>query len=533
MSLLRIRGLTISYAGNKQNVVNDLSFDVEAAESVGIVGESGAGKSQTALAIMGLLPANARIQGSIQIAGTEMVGATAQTLRKLRARKVSMIFQDPATALNPYLKIGVQLRRILLEHRLVSRQASRGKCIEMLERVGLPEPQQQYHAFVHQLSGGMRQRALIAAALIGEPQLIIADEPTTALDVTVQAQILQLLEELRHDSNTALLLITHDLGVINQSCNRLLVMDKGGLIEQGECREVLAHPVQPYTVRIIGAVSRIDAPGPPLRSAAPDKVPALEVSKLCVSYRDQWRDSGAYSETEAVQSVDLFVDAGESLAIVGESGSGKTSLARSVAGLVPASSGTVSLYGESLPWPVEARSPGLRRQLQMVFQDPQSSLNPAMRVGRIIAEPLAVHARQKTAMEVQQTVKRMMERVGLSQELMARYPHELSGGQAQRVAIARALVTEPAVLICDEAFSALDGTVRRDIIALLQAEQARSQLSLIMITHDLGVVREVCDRVIVMYKGRVCETANNEDLFSNPQHPYTKALLAAVPGLPR
>ncbi len=531
MSLLKVRGLTISYAGCAEAAVRHLSFDIESAESVGIVGESGAGKSQTALAIMGLLPANARVDGSIQIAGTEIVGATSATLRQLRAHKVSMIFQDPAAALNPYVKIGDQLRRILLEHRLVSRQKSRQKCIEMLDRVGLPEPQLQYHTFPHQLSGGMRQRALIAAALIGEPELIVADEPTTALDVTVQAQILELLRDLKRESNTALLMITHDLGVIAQSCRRMLVMDKGRLIEKGECKEVFARPAHPYTAKIIAAVSRIDAPGPVARSVSTSAKPVLEVRELCVSFRDRRRGRGAHCEFEAVRSLDMSVDAGETLAIVGESGSGKTSLARSIAGLLPGKSGSVTFFGESLPWRVEARSKALRRQLQMVFQDPLSSLNPAMRIGRIIAEPLVVHSRLRDAVALRQAVAAMLDRVGLDKKLSERYPHELSGGQAQRVAIARALVVQPGVLICDEAFAALDGTVRRDIIALLKAEQERSQLSLIMITHDLGVVREVCDRVIVMREGKVCESADNEQIFSNPQHPYTKALLASVPSL--
>lgn len=529
MSLLEVRGLGISYAGCAEAAVQDLSFDVEVAESVGIVGESGAGKSQTALSILGLLPANARVEGSIQLAGVEVVGASATTLRELRARKVSMIFQDPATALNPYVKVGEQLRYILLEHGLVSRGKARQKSIEMLDRVGLPEPQLQYHAFPHQLSGGMRQRALIAAALIGEPELIVADEPTTALDVTVQAQILQLLRDLRRESNTALLLITHDLGVIAQSCRRILVMDQGRLIETGNCGAVLKHPEQLKTAKIIAAVSRIDAPPPAARSVSKDAGPVLEVHGLCVSFRDRRR--GANREFVAVRALDLQVYPGETLAIVGESGSGKTSLARSIAGLLPGKSGSVSFFGKRLPLRVEARSQSLRRQLQMVFQDPLSSLNPAMRVGRIVAEPLLVHSRSMTAAAIQSRVAEMLEKVGLDPACRERYPHELSGGQAQRVAIARVLVMAPAVLICDEAFAALDGTVRRDIITLLKAEQKRSQLALIIITHDLGVVREVCDRVIVMRAGEVCEAADNEQLFANPQHEYTKSLLAAVPAL--
>jgi peptide/nickel transport system ATP-binding protein len=527
MSVLDVSKLTISYAGSNEDAVHDLSFSVGAAESVGIVGESGAGKSQTALAIMGLLPANAQTSGSIRIGDTEVIGAAPATLRKLRARKVSMIFQDPTTALNPYTRVGNQLKRILLEHSIVSRTQVRDKCVEMLERVGLPEPHLQYHAFPHQLSGGMRQRVLIAAALIGEPDLIVADEATTALDVTVQAQILHLLQELQSNFNTALLIITHDLGVIAQSCQRLLVMEKGRMLEQGECRAVLRRPAHPHTAKLISAVSRIDAPAPQTRQATPNEKPLLEVHQLSLGYADRRRGRGG--EFIAVQEFDMSLAAGETIAVVGESGSGKTSLARSIAGLLPGKTGWVSFRGEKLPWRVERRSRALRRQLQMVFQDPVSSLNPAMRIGRIIAEPLAVHPRVTDHGDVHRAVADMLERVGLDTGLLERYPHELSGGQAQRVAIARALMTEPGVLICDEALAALDGTVRREIIALLQAEQQRSQLSLIMITHDLGVVREMSDYVIVMRKGQVREAGSNEQIFANPQDEYTRALLAAVP----
>ena len=527
MSLLKVSGLTVSYPGSDAAAVRDLSFSVNDSESVGIVGESGAGKSQTALAIMGLLPANAEVAGSIVLAGSEVVGAKAATLRKLRARKVSMIFQDPATALNPYVKVGDQLKYILLEHKLVAKKAVKQKCIDMLDRVGLPEPQLQYHAYPHQLSGGMRQRALIAAALISEPDLIVADEATTALDVTVQAQILTLLRELREEFNTALLMITHDLAVISQNCERLLVMDHGHLVEEGNCREIFSKPAHPHTARLLAAVSRIDGPAPALRSTTEALPAVLSVEQLGVRFRDRRR--GASGEFVAVQPLDLSIGAGESLAIVGESGSGKTSLARAITGLLPRTRGTVTFLGEQIPRRVEDRPKAVRRRLQMVFQEPLSSLNPAMRVGRIIAEPIAIHRPTADSQEVAKLVADMLGRVGLDQALCERYPHELSGGQAQRVAIARALVPEPRVLICDEALSALDGTVRREIIALLKAEQERSQLSLMIITHDLGVVREICDRVIVMHEGEVCEQGSNEDIFSGAQHPYTKALLAAVP----
>lgn len=524
MSLLTVSGLTVSYPDSDDAAVRDLSFAIERAESVGIVGESGAGKSQTALAILGLLPSNAIVSGNIRLAGHEVVGASPATLRKVRSRKVSMIFQDPATALNPYIRVGHQLKAIVLEHGLVARKDARQAAIEMLERVQLPDPRRQYQAYPHQLSGGMRQRVLIAAALIGEPDLIVADEPTTALDVTVQAQILTLLTGLRRESNTALLMITHDLAVISQNCERVLVMDQGRLVEEGVCKEVFGKPSHPHTATLLAAVSRIDAAPPKGRSTGPAEA-ILEVKNLGVSFRGR-RHTGNFV---AVQPMDLTIASGESLAIVGESGSGKTSLARAIAGLLPGTSGTVIFRGEPLAARVEARPRSRRRRLQMVFQEPLSSLNPAMRVGQIIAEPLTVHSMAVDSATVRRRVTDMLARVGLDQNLLNRYPHELSGGQAQRVAIARALMPEPALLICDEALSALDGTVRREIIALLKAEQQQSQLSLMIITHDLGVVREICDRVIVMQEGAVCERGSNEDIFSRASHPYTRALLAAVP----
>jgi peptide/nickel transport system ATP-binding protein len=524
MSLLTVNGLTVAYPNSKNPAVQDLSFEIEAGEGFGIVGESGAGKSQTALAIMGLLPGNALVKGSITLAGKEIVGASSRTLQKVRARNISMIFQDPATALNPYVKVGHQLKAILLEHGLVARKDARQKCIEMLERVELPDPQRQYHAYPHQLSGGMRQRVLIAAALVGEPDLIVADEPTTALDVTVQAQILNLLTELRHKSNTALLMITHDLALISQNCERVLVMDHGQLVEEGRCDAVFSKPAHPHTARLLASVSRIDAAAPE-RGTTEDSKPVLEVSQLGVTFRSRRRGE----RFVAVQPLDLSIAAGESLAIVGESGSGKTSLARAIAGLLPDTSGTVTFLGKVLPSQVEARSRTMRRQLRMVFQEPLSSLNPAMRVDQIIAEPLTVHSKAKDAVAITSQVSDMLRRVGLRQRLANRYPHELSGGQAQRVAIARALILDPGLLICDEALSALDGTVRREIIALLKTEQQRTQLSLLIITHDLGVAREICDQIIVMHEGKVCEQGSNEAIFSRAEHPYTKALLAAVP----
>jgi len=525
MSLLQVQDLTIAYDSSEAPAVAGISFDVDAGEAVGLVGESGAGKSQTALALMGLLPGNAQTSGSITIDGTQIVGAGGKTLQALRARKISMVFQDPATALNPYVRIGDQLKLILKHHNLVERRKVRSRCIELLERVGLPDPERQYRSYPHQLSGGMRQRALIAAALIGEPALLIADEPTTALDVTAQAQILELLKTLRSELNLALLLITHDLGVIFNSCDRLLVMDHGRIIEDGECRAVLARPQQEHTARLVKAVP--DFSKHSARTEVKGGRRLLSIDELTVRFADRRR--GEHGSVVAVESVSIDVMQGETLAIVGESGSGKTSFARSVAGLLPGQQGSVRLGDGTLAWRTEARDKSVRRDLQMVFQDPVASLNPSMSVQRIIAEPLGVHCAELNPSQVREKVGKMLERVGLHAELAARLPHELSGGQAQRVAIARALIAGPRLLICDEALAALDGTVRGEILELLAAEKIRGDMTMIVITHDLGVVHEIADRVAVMYRGKICEVATREQIFNNPQQEYTRALLAAVP----
>ena len=526
MSLLEVNELSIRYADSAQPVVNDLSFVIEAGQSLGIVGESGAGKTQTAMAVMGLLPANAKISGSIRFAGQEFLGAAADVLNRYRACRIAMVFQDPGTALNPYVRIGDQLRRILLEHKICKPAEARERTLAMLHRVGLPDAERQYRVFPHQLSGGMRQRAMIGAALIGEPDLLVADEPTTALDVTVQAQILGLLRELRSQSKTALILITHDLGVVAENCDQMLMMDNGSLLEEGTTQEIFSAPANERTARLIAASPRLDitAKISPLPGGA---APIIQVDDASVSFRER-RGSGT-GQLEAVRHLSLKLMPGETVAIVGESGSGKTSLARAIVGLIPLRSGTVSYAGKRLPDRVQARPNAIRRRLQMVFQDPLTSLNPAMRVAEIVAEPIGIHEPQRNKARREQEVNDMLQHVGLGIELRERFPHELSGGQAQRVAIARALVVRPEVLICDEAVAALDGTIQSDILHLLQAEQADSGLAIIFITHDLSVVRQISHRVLVLYMGRVCEVSTNEQLFKRPQHPYTKAMISSVP----
>ena len=526
MSLLQIDRLTVSYSDSPEPAVNSLSFSIERGEAVGVVGESGSGKTQTAMAIMGLLPANAAIGGSIRFAGEELLGAPQAVLNRYRACRVAMVFQDPSAALNPYVRIGKQLKRILIEHKLCSGAEARRRTLEMLKKVGLPDPERQYRAFPHELSGGMRQRAMIGASLLGEPDLLVADEPTTALDVTVQAQILRLIRDLHAETDSALILITHDLGVVAGNCERVLVMDKGQLVEEGPTRDIFRAPASERTKALLSAAPRIDSAvmATPLPAEAKT---VLEIDGVAVSFRE--RHSAWGESLNAVKPMSLCLSEGETVAVVGESGSGKTSLVRAILGLLPADAGSVTFLGKTLPATVGARANSTRRQLQMVFQDPLASLNPAMSIREIIAEPLRIHAAAKSKVARNDEVLKMLGFVGLDQALAGRYPHELSGGQAQRVAIARALILKPKVLICDEAVAALDGTVQNEVLKLLQIEQQESGLSVIFITHDLAVVRQISHRVLVMYMGRLCEIAENETLFRQPRHPYSKALLNSVP----
>ncbi len=527
MTLLAVEDLRIQYPGAARPAVDGVNLALGAGDALGLVGESGSGKSQTALAIMGLLPRTARVTGSVRFDGCELLGKSDRVLNRFRARRIAIVFQDPQQSLNPYLTIGQQLGRVLREHRIVARARLKEAAIGLLARVELPEPERLLASFPHQLSGGMRQRAMIALALAAEPAVLIADEPTTALDVTVQAQILALLRRLRRDSGIALLLITHDLGVIAQNSEQMLVMQDGRVLERGPTRAVFRAPVHPHTRKLLAAAPRLDAPvdlvAPPAGAAGP----LLEVDKLRVSFGAAGgrRQPGLV----AVDDVSLSLGEGETLAVVGESGSGKTTLARAIAGLVPPDAGSIRLRGRPLPARVQARAPEIRRDLQMVFQDPVGSLNPAMKVEAVLAEPLRVHFPRLQRAQRDGSIRRLLERTGLPGELLGRYPHELSGGQAQRVALARALAPEPGVLVCDEAVAALDGTVRAEVLELLRREQARTGLALIFITHDLGVVREISHRVLVMRRGQVCEEAGNPAIFDAPAHPYTRALLAAVP----
>jgi len=517
MSLLEVNDLTVRYGDSA--VVDSVSFVVSRGESVGIVGESGSGKSQTALSILGLLPGNATVTGSIRFDGQELADKTDKQLDAIRAMSIGIVFQDPMQALNPYLRVGQQLRQILLQHELANGAEADEKVKKMLGRVGLPDPERQFHAFPHELSGGMRQRVMIASAIICEPDLLIADEPTTALDVTVQAQILDLLEELRDD--TALLLITHDLGIVAGRCERLLVFDGGRLVESGATTSIFSSPENAHTEKLLAAALRTDSGE--IRASANGKT-VLGVDNASVSYRDKSKE-----RLVAVTDVSLSLREAETLAIVGESGSGKSSLVRGWLGLIPMRAGRGVYAGEALEGPVQFRSAAQRRDLQLIFQDPASALNPQMRVQTIVGEPLLVHEPAMSADARNESVASILNKVGLDESYLRRFPHQLSGGQAQRVAIARALILEPRILICDEAVAALDGSVREQVLELLNDVQRDTGLSIIFISHDLAVVRSVSHRVAVMYLGQLVEVAETASLFSRPRHPYTRALIDASP----
>ncbi|MGI9222416.1 MAG: dipeptide ABC transporter ATP-binding protein [Woeseiaceae bacterium] len=517
MSLLQVDRLHVRYGDT--NAVSGISFDIQRGESVGLVGESGSGKSQTALAILGLLPASADFGGAVRFEGKDILGSPEAELNRLRAVRMAMVFQDPAQALNPYVKIGRQISHILAAHNIAHGREADVRVVDMLGRVGLPDPERQFDAFPHQLSGGMRQRAMIASALIAEPSLLIADEPSTALDVTVQAQILELLEEIRDD--TALLLITHDLGIVAGRCERMLVLERGKIVESGKTATVFSGPQHEHTRELLAAAPRLD------RGVVRTPVTGEEmfaINSAEVSYAEPGK-----GQLYAVQQLSVAVKKGETVAIVGESGSGKSSLVRAALGLVPLRGGNVVFAGATLGNNLKSRSAAVRRDLQLVFQDPVASLNPQMTVQAIVSEPLLVHESRMSGNERHGLVGSILQKVGLDESFLARYPHQLSGGQAQRVAIARALVLQPKVLVCDEAVAALDGSVRKQILQLLAEEQRDSGLSILFITHDLAVARSISHRVLVMYLGRLVELANSEDLFVRARHPYTSALLKAVP----
>ncbi|MET9857603.1 ABC transporter ATP-binding protein [Streptomyces sp. NPDC006450] len=542
-ALVEVAGLTVDFPvgrpGEYVRAVDGVSFTLEPGRALGVVGESGSGKSTVAAALLGLHHGTgARLGGTVRVGGTDVGAASPAELRELRGAVAAMVFQDPLSSLDPYYAIGDQIAEVYRVHAPVTRRAARARAVEVLDRVGIPDAVRRSRARPHEFSGGMRQRALIAMALACEPKLLIADEPTTALDVTVQAQILDLLHGLREERGLGLLLVTHDVGVAAENVDAVLVMRDGGVVERGAVGPVLAAPADPYTAALLAAVPRLDA----VRVPRPGAVRALPVS---ASHTPAGPDAAgpdaagleppvveAFSlrkefgrgkrRVEAVGGVSVMVRGGETLGIVGESGSGKSTLGRMLVGLLEPSSGQVRRDG--------VESAGVVPGVQMVFQDPVSSLNPRRSIGESIADPLRA-AGEKDQRVIRARVGELLLRVGLEEAHYDRYPHEFSGGQRQRVGIARALAPRPRLIVCDEPVSALDVTTQAQVTALLAELQRELGIALVFIAHDLAVVRQVSDRVAVMRGGVIVEEGPVDEVYDRPAHAYTRELLAAVPSL--
>lgn len=557
--LLEVRDLRVNFGAHE--AVRGVSFDIAAGETLALVGESGSGKSATALSLMQLVPEPGRVTGSVRFEGRELFGLPPKAVRELRGRQISMIFQEPMTSLNPVLSVGEQIVETLRQHESISRHAARARTVELLDLVRIPEPQRRFDDYPHELSGGQRQRVMIAIAVACRPRLLIADEPTTALDVTIQARILELLDTLRRELSMSLLLITHDLGVVADHADRVAVMLAGRKIEEAPTPDLFAHPSHVYTqgllsaslnladdlhyrawslpeIRRTAAIDSSDVDGsfvvvPRARhertasndAAAAGGTPLLAVRDLYVTY-PQRRGAPAL---HAVDGVSLDIGRGETVGLVGESGCGKSTLSRAIMRLVPAASGSISLEDTELVTLGERALRPLRRKVQMVFQDPYASLNPRRTVGDILETVLAVNG-VGDAIERRVRVHASLDRVGLPAATHARFPHQFSGGQRQRIGIARALVLEPALLICDEPVSALDVSIQAQILNLLVELKRELGLAMLFISHDLSVVRYIADRVHVMQQGKIVETGGHEDIWRAPQHPYTRMLLAAIPG---
>ncbi|WUI02741.1 ABC transporter ATP-binding protein [Spirillospora sp. NBC_00431] len=514
---LRVRDLRVRFGGFE--AVRGVSFDLAAGRALGVVGESGSGKSTLAMSLL-RLNRGARVTGEIVAGGTDVLAAPEAELRRLRGGGIAMVFQDPLSSLDPYLRVGDQIAEVYRVHTGATRKAARAKAVEVLDRVGVPDAARRARAYPHEFSGGMRQRALIAMALALEPPILVADEPTTALDVTVQAQILALLNDLRADTGMALLLVSHDFGVIAGSVDEVLVMRDGQAVEHGPVDAVLREPQAAHTRELLAAVPRLDTPR--ARKSAPGE-PLLRVTDL---RRDFVSGTPPRRRTvSAVDGVTFDVRRGETLGIVGESGSGKTTLARLLVRLLEPTSGGVAFDGHDLAGMPERRLRPLRRDLQMIFQDPGASLNPRRTVGESIAGPLRIHGEAAPAA----TARALMERVGLDPARYGDHPHEFSGGQRQRIGIARALALRPRLLVCDEPVTSLDVSTQAQVLELLADLQAEFDLTMVFVSHDLAVVRQVSDRVAVMRDGEIVELGATDAVFDTPRHPYTKALLSAVP----
>ena len=533
MSLLKVENLRVHFHTRNGIIraVDGVGFDLEKGETLGIVGESGSGKSVACLSLLGLLPTPpARIEsGNALFDGVDLLQASETEMRAIRGNRISMIFQDPMTSLNPYLTIETQLIEPLKIHMRLTRKAARDRAITMLEEVGIPEPGRRLKNYPHEFSGGMRQRVMIAMALSTEPDILIADEPTTALDVTIQAQILELIKNLQRKYGIATIFVTHDLGLISGIADYILVMHEGIAVEEGDANEIFHHTKHPYTKKLIQSTPHTSKPTrPPISYSAGDR-PFLKLENIKVTFPIYagalfW---GKKLEFTAVDEVSLDLRKGEILGLVGESGSGKSTLARSIVRLVRTSGGDITL-GDLVLTDLEGRKlNNARKEFQMIFQDPYASLNPRMTVYDCLSE--ALQRREKISKDaILSEVLRLMQDVNLLPEYIRKYPHEFSGGQRQRIAIARALALQPTLIIADEPVSALDVTVQAQILDLLLEINQKYHTSMIFISHDLSVIRYIADRTAVMYRGKLVELNDTETVFNHPEHPYTQTLLSAL-----
>ena len=545
-TILKVKDLTVRFwVGDEWfTAVEDMSYELKAGEVLAIVGESGSGKTQSSMSLLGLLPPTGRATGSADLKGTELVGMSIQELREIRGNEISVIFQEPMTALNPVYTVGFQIVETLRTHYLMNPAAAKARAIELMRLVEIPEPEDSFNKYPHQLSGGQRQRIMIAQALACEPKLLIADEPTTALDVTVQAEILKLMRELRERVSAGIILITHDMGVVADMADRIIVMKDGRVVESGTSRQIFKDPQHPYTQQLLASVPHlaehveddelsgrpntvVETEGHPVplsESRNPDHEPALLMEDVAIVYPKH----GRRPEFRAAEHINMRIEQGEVLGLVGESGSGKTTVGRAAVALLPVREGRLSVAGFDITNKSVKELKPFRKTVGIVFQDPGSSLNPRLPVGESIGEPLLLHEGLKGA-ALSKKVEDLLDSVHLPRSMRNRYPHELSGGQRQRIGIARALALNPKLLIADEPTSALDVSVQARVLKLFKELQEQYGFACLFISHDLAVVEQVSSRIAVMHRGHLVEVGDTLDIVTRPQHPYTQRLLSAVP----
>ncbi|MDR1710566.1 MAG: ABC transporter ATP-binding protein [Propionibacteriaceae bacterium] len=542
--ILEVRDLEVNFWVNGEwfTAAEHIDYDLRAGEVLAIVGESGSGKTQSSMSLIGLLPPNGRATGSAKLKGIELIGLSGRELREIRGNEIAVIFQEPMTALNPVYTVGFQIAETLRTHYVMAPADAKRRALQLMDLVEIPDPADSYDKFPHQLSGGQRQRIMIAQSLACDPKMLIADEPTTALDVTVQAEILKLMRELRERVDAAIILITHDMGVVADMADRIIVMKDGQVVEHGSAEEIFHNPQHPYTQALLAAVPHLgtalsddnpalkvslvarDEEPVPLAPGDPGATPALLMEDVAIDYPGQ----GRRKPFRAAHHINLRVDPGRVMGLVGESGSGKTTIGRAAVALLPVAAGKISVAGRDITHAKHEDLLPFRRDVGIVFQDPGSSLNPRLPVGESIGEPLFLHEKLR-GKELSNRVEDLLDSVELPRSMRNRYPHELSGGQRQRIGIARALALEPKLLIADEPTSALDVSVQARVLQLFYDLQERYGFACLFISHDLAVVEMLSSQIAVMKDGRLVEVGPTPEIINNPRHPYTQRLLAAVP----